>query len=763
MITESVTSQIAAFPVAVANKQYNHLARQDRLREGNRDSFAEDLERVFGWLSANPSNEDRVRQFKDLYLPFVYDFGGSEKQDFVDRLTDELLDDAPTASPSIKVVGKRGAGKTALINYLLTTQFSRLQGGAVTWFRVDVAKLHILNSKRLAPADGNVLPELSVNQYLARKALAVILTYWAKDAVFANAFGNFDHIVDGGLKAGLSEELAQTWDQVKTFQTEHLARRNPARSYDPSFQDLIWYINQFDLSGISARLVTDLYCAVWAYITTSWARKHAQAPRLLIVFDGVDNLRVDEHAPEDKWLAHRSAREWYRTYLRQLNEYLQGDGRCLPHGKCIFLIRSDTHVEMESDVRTVNGYEQRAEPRVYRLKTPDFNKIFLAKVAFTRQSGNHCHMADEHFVKAERLALFEWFYKEYVNQHIIHLRGVLGQPYQGGISDSANINEVIDVVFNGNIRSLSRNLIRSFEYMFAFARTHQSYRRAQDNQEREAVLKDECAKVIFEGSVLSGKPFMASNEAADYIKGRWCPNLFEFLGTTDRRWDGLAIIRVLQAVPLAGADAGLPTLTEIQTDMSALGYPGRESRVAVWMCLEFGLLELGDSLYVESTGQHELMLRKTRKGEYVMKLALSDWVVAYLCATGTRFFGIPDAASYATQRDNRFIHFIDDGGGEARRFIASVMRTDMMLVRHLISAHRRDMKALNHKLRSDEERLAQLKSVFCEPPTNKIVEQIQRAIDTFDFKKGNPNGDEREFMSVVKEWETMLRIQGVHA
>lgn len=678
---ESLAEQYASVNIAVEGARYRPILDQIKSnRTTSLDSFYKDLDRVFGWISANPSREDRINSFKQLYVTAQHNENDSN---LVARLISLISSETPEFGV---IVGKRGSGKTALTNYVLTVHHRDLQAKGITWVRADIAKLHALNEELVRQGKVSIGSCWSVNDYMALHAFFVMIEYGANDDVLKFSMsGEKNHPQNSTSPiekrlAATSDKLAAHWKLIRLLDDERRRLLLAGRLKKANDHDLKWYFSNIH-GKIDSAEINKLYSKIFEIIRDDYKQNMGEFPKIVFVFDGVDNIRADEHAPKDMWLDGRSARSWYFGYLGELQQYLKHAGGCLPYDKCLFVIRNDTEEDLGEFPLAHQQIADGASPRI-EIQIPDITKLFSAKLVYTKNSEEHCVSLQGPEEKSERLAQFAWFFEQFSTAHIDALRRSLRirrKPY--------TISDVVDITFNGNIRSFSRNIIRSFIYLHQFAKYQIDFQNCRSSEERTSFLKSHIP-LIFEGSTLAGNNYMKPNFDQS-TKGRWCPNFFEFEDSTTNRWDGLVILRVLQSTFLDEDEQPPPTLNQIKKSLFELGYSDRCVHIAVYTCLEYGLIELYRQINNIELGIQEFSINKTRKGAFLQNMVFSNVTTLYLIATGCRYSGI-NPENTADSKSNPYLHKITP----PRFFSASAIRTVSHLVRHIRSAHRRDLACL---------------------------------------------------------------------
>jgi hypothetical protein len=161
---------------------------------------------------------------------------------------------------------------------------------------------------------------------------------------------------------------------------------------------------------------------------------------------------------------------------------------------------------------------------------------------------------------------------------------------------------------------------------------------------------------ILEASITGGNEYFIPNEN-DEIKGRWCPNVFEFIADSKKSWAGLAIVRLLQILPSIDSDNVALTKDELCKNLNSIGYTDDQFNYAFYIIADFGLLFNNDGeACLNEAGLSNLTYNRTQKGTYVLYLTtnpVKDTITyAYLMSTGTMLTGI--SAIETTLEERRF-------------------------------------------------------------------------------------------------------------
>jgi hypothetical protein len=685
------------------------------------ERFYSDISRTFGWKAANPSSVKRVEEYLALYTP--------PENGVVAKLA-EFIVRSGSESTGI-VVGARGSGKTALCNYVLTAKFHELQSHDVTWLRCDIAKIHALNEDLIENKRVDASDRWTLNEYMVFHGIIVMIEYAEKDLVFKETLS-----LEAGWQANLGSspvekrlsdihlDLGQAWKLIRNIDFERRQQVQQGRLDKSKDQDLKWFFSQL-YDKVDRAIADRLYRCLFQLVREDFEKSTGRLPRIALIFDGVDNIRNDEIAPASMRLGGMSARVWYLSYLKELRQYLNYAGTALPADRYILVVRFDTEVDILPRERA-NQHRFNDGDRRFEVAAPDVRRAFVKKREYLGSRNDLCLSPENYPPRSERLETFDWFFDEFIRVHASS--PIVGKRLRSSI---ASPNDVLRVVFNNNLRSFYRNLIRSFAYFEAFCKNSDEFMMRRAQEARRDFYRAH-SYVILEASILAGNRYMRENFDPQ-SRGRWCPNFFEFFKSTDSRWNGLVIMRALQAIPSEVSDIPRPTLRQVLARLGKMGYHPEASQVAVYTCLEYGMISLFENTFDINDGVHAFTLVRTEKGDHIEDLIFSRLNYLYLVATGAHFSGlrVEEVSNIAA---SRYLHRTNTS---PRFFHSSALRLVAMLLQHIQAAHARDMSFLDE---SDADR-----SVFCAPDFHRIID------DVVFFEREVPENDLRQLQQVIND------------
>lgn len=699
------------------------LNQQTSNQPASLERFYKDILETFGWKAANPSIAKRVEEIERLYC--------EPRSGLSDKLTRILI--AAAQKKPFLIVGKRGSGKTALCNYVLSVNFNKLQENDVTWLRCDVAKLHSINEELIEQRRIDPKLRWTINDYMALHGFSVMIEYGEKDAVFSKlmageaGWGENPDLSPIEIRLrDIDPGLAETWRFIRMIDSERRKLVQLKRLNKEKDQDIKWFFQKL-YSHVRGELASRLYTEVINCIEDRYLEETGRHPKIVLLFDGVDNIRNDEHAPVKMQLAGRSARVWYLEYLEEIRQYLTYAGTALPADKYVIVIRCDTEVDLGVVERANQHRNSEDDPRI-DVVCPDLKDSFLRKLGYLRDADVCCFEGGEGIGKTERLDTFEWFHDEFIKLHG-------GYVSQGARDKTARdmANDVLRVVFNDNLRSFNRNLIRSFAYFTEFCLKAPDFDKQKTVEDRRGFYKNHVT-IALEASILAGNKYMRHNfDKAS--RGRWCPNYFEFSPSSDNRWNGLVLHRVLQAIPMEPSDVPRPTESQLEKRLGKIGYNSETVRLAVYTALEFGLIALDAIVYEPTTQNREFTLVKTEKGGYLPEFVFSRLNILYVVATGGVFAGIKHADTLSVG-NSPYLH---RAGDKVRLFHSSAVRLGALLLQHVNTAHRRDVALLSL---ADPDL-----TVFVAPNIDSLLAHSSV------FISEAPSGDQRMLRHVFQEFE----------
>lgn len=670
------------------------------------DKWVNGLESVFGWIAANPAKQANVRASELLY---VHPPTGAK--DLLNRVLDAHC------AKDVFVVGDRGSGKSIAQNTLINEHFSALCAGGYTFFRADVAKLHESNVRRLADCE-SLASRMGIAEYMALHAFFVALEH---------AYGNS---IDLGLArfgddASNAKTAPHTAKPRTSFQCELASteggerllgawgaiergyRKRTKKTADAPDEDLYTFLDNCRSDPIlSVAVVLDVFKAFLTFIASQQYVGNASFPciKVILIVDGADNLRTDEFQKLSKWPGGAKSRVWYEAYLTDIRNMIRGRGIAVNAEKMVFALRGDTFRQLDGlDKVEVQAGQQSLEaysPPLH-VTPPNITVMFKKKRRAAREEPGpsmfNAGVGGDEVVRSpeysdnhgEVLDCFDVFVPYY-------FKGLTDSLKACGINDH-NPSKVSIRLFKNNIRSASRNAIRSFQQVFRLT-VAEAGLRSNRNQRLELFEKNMEKGFAFESSVAGGNEYFMRN-SDDTVKGRWCPNLFEYdspIGSTPR-WDGLVTLRILAALPEQGTDASAPNLKRIQEKLRSMRYSASVVEAGLQIARHFGLVSVRDA-GTDSDGNFDCTFERTLKGDYIQKLPFTRPAVLYRMGTGCRFREVGSASQhdFKARAAEGWLHSPDP---VHRHLWPAALKTGSHLLRHIHSAAARDKQLAGRKYR----------------------------------------------------------------
>ncbi len=350
----------------------------------NLNGFCAFAEKVVGWIPLNPNDIDRVRALVSAYHLPGYDY--------VDPSISSLEEPHPKSKEYLKqrkglqsgnssllptkegmfalfdsvcqrnsqlilLLGKRGSGKTFALNFFLATAHRALAENKILWFRTDIAKLWVYEKKYL-----NVL------QYTILHTIYVALKYSCQDP---NLFGMKDYgkdfvdylndLVDDNKE--YIEELLPVWAYiVSAYKAVQRQAREQEREEQKPVLDFLRE-GHIILERYGNAVVENLFKEMMTYLRRC-NNEGDKKLRIVIIFDGVDNIRVDAEPQR------------YVSFIEQIDRIVSNVPLKIAD-KFIFVSRPETFVDM-SNMKTsmING---RVTPMRFMLDCDFIPELLIKK------------------------------------------------------------------------------------------------------------------------------------------------------------------------------------------------------------------------------------------------------------------------------------------------------------------------------------------------------------------------------------------------
>lgn len=685
--------------------------------------FGRYVERIFGTVEYNPSDPNSDQAIQETYetecqAEDLYAERLPTKEGF-ENLHRQILDDRCSC---IVLLGRRGSGKTFAINYFLSRHFLELnRDHSITFFRCDVARLAALNDR---PRPDSV--PITIQEYIAAHMYFVLFRWGANDNLLKYAYPResvsepsqqafVDYLTRSIANAEQRAVLHEIW-QALCIKYEECCQTLIAKQRKLRFvEDVVR-----DIDRLQQKTYRLLFRYFLMYIRTLGSAENIRAGRVINIIDGVDNLL---HRPDTDTLR--------LEYLRQLIPYMPKNTEAGTFDKNIIIMRDESWHELNADSTS--------------LPKPD-PEDYLSLLHMGRASLDHI------FARKRRVALqpisakFKDWLKGDVEKAVCNSMTTFDLVSKTLLKEMSRVEEYlpngnknrswnpIDCLFNGNIRSYSRNLVRSYDYIIAVSRKDKRIGEALQKSTQEAHVDSVTAieRILLEGSITAGNMFMSKNTDRQ-VKGRWCPNLF-FFDQVDGYpyWGGLTTLRLLQLLEHQSQKYSAESAAALLTEL--FGYPRDIVRNHISDAREFGLIENGDYMAqlksVDGVGKFAPALKITQKAEYIKLLAFSNAAVFYLMALGTP---MSDPVLRVLPQEPLVHHQAEIG---RRSFPIAAVSTSILLMYHIVGTHRSEMERLHKReakseFAHEEAVFRNAKSIFCLPKWDKLTNELREHAGRF--------------------------------
>ncbi len=577
-------------------------------------AFAED---VIGWIPLNPNDIHRVKALVSTYHLPGYEYFNPETstlecphpvtKEYKKQTTNILSNNklptkdglialfyAVTQSTNqfIGISGRRGSGKTIALNFFLVTAHRSLSLNGIIWFRTDVAKLWEYESGYL-----------NVTQYTILHSIYIGLKYSGQDQNLAALKNNGKEFTNYLL------ELSETYPSLKKV---FLVWNSLLDSYTNVIRKSIDDINGKPVTDFLREgrqiilehgdyVLENVYSEMIAFLRRV-AQKEGKSLKILIILDGIDNIRVA--AEQDR----------YFNFLSEIDKLFSGTPLKVGD-KFLLVARPETFIDLIFLKTTMlNGSHV---PIKFDVDS-DFIMDLLKKksnaierpVEYFQQTAES--YTGSRFIDTDKSRDF--------TRSLEYLLAIFKYTTKTSIDSKSASTKPIDLIFDGNLRSLLRNSIRAH---------HHKIRLSNVNVSR--------VRTLFEGSVLAGCNSMPKN-FDDTVHGHWCPNLFEYATIQKGHWTGLIVVRLIQL--MSAVKIGVTREEAIYFLNKYFGYDVTIADTAFQIIAEYSLIRGVNHKFV-GFDDNKVRPKKTRlysiteKGRYLLKQTFKDYAIFYFMAVGT--------------------------------------------------------------------------------------------------------------------------------
>jgi hypothetical protein len=640
-------SSIVHMPLVTERTQkalFMHADQRPELPQAAKPTF-DYFRDVFSWIPLNPSKPGNSAAIREAFLEGSD--STAENPPLPSRAGLEALysDLQDSATRVIYLIGSRGCGKTACMNYFLSENHERLNLDGMTWFRTDIAKIYEARSEKL-----------TIEQYHRAHCIYIAIKYSHQDKLL----GAFQLCDDGAaencdffrrlLDQPDSAEIRDCWlEIVRIF-------KRSASSVD----FVIRVVRGFERDDKRTDYEL-LFAEMLAEITHSRDGKTRQVIQIL---DGVDNVdRIN-------------ASDLYRTFLEQLGAQIGISEKQGPFAKTIVILRKETLHDLlavSSEVQRVSSSGRKRRERV--IQPVDAMQLVLRKLSIIRNPKS------DYFKKKKDAATHikgydescERMFEKFVEIYFTRLGRVCDAPNR----EPNRSAEVLDRLFNHNLRSLCLNVIATYQYVVAFVKITQMAGVNPSGQVVEEALKS-SSRLVLEGSITGGEAVMPIHAPLYDDESRWCPNLFDFpYNDSVLRWEGLCLYRALQYFQSLTEKGGRVEGALREHLANTLKYSADSIDQALQLGWRYGLWNV-----VNHSGRgaaREPVLALSSKGRFLLRAVFLDPAITYFMATATLL--------HSNHFGSQLWRLHETQPGKLRGFVPSLVKSGLTMMRYVRSAH----------------------------------------------------------------------------
>jgi hypothetical protein len=652
------------------------------------------LLRVVDVVPFNPSDEGKREATRETYHPCdeapLADASCIPHPAAIKRLEDSLSD--PRQGDRVCfVVGGRGAGKTAVVGYVLDRLHDSWVQQGVVWFRTDVKRL-FLDVRDQSNQKIGLLPRPALDVYTVAHALYVALAHPSDPA-----FSEFTHAQTGFLDflraskyennkrlALVCESIFGDWENTKQANSSVAENHEGDRAEKSFVSGAAITIEQKQNEYGDALLAGRLWTSLVAYL-----RERRRISAVALVLDGVDNID------------RRSGNEAYEVIISQLRGLIS---HWTMVNKMLVVVREETRKDLERSHVIEAKYP--LNRFVVRMRQP---KEALLKKSIVAKAPTSTFLKSRFEVLAGALPnsayylsgyeLFCGFYESALPRLLkpskFETFSVEGRAsnYDLHTNQEAMQLPLWSNAFNESVRSLNRNCVMTYIYMLRYLNFSRNLPRIDQSTTSDKWAADlmwlikKNRRIMAEGSVLAGRDFLP--RANSRSPGRWFPNLFDFdplhenYMNGEKQWHGLRNLRILQY--LESSETSQVAHSMLVDQLSTFFNYSKESLDAGIMSMrEWGLISQGDV-----TGA-EVHYRIHPKAKFVAHLTLCEPSITYLVAEAT---AMPSHMRNMLKR-----HAV--GHNQHRNFFEACIPTGRALLRLIYSEYQREMAVLDSSVQN---------------------------------------------------------------
>lgn len=498
------------------------------------ESVVRYYESVYGWIKANPSENDVVDAIKAVFvfrpkktteaMNVVNTPQGHET--FMETLKNDRIQ-------TMFLIGKRGSGKSFYLNYLMNTEIDNLyHSDKMVVYRMDVAKLYRHNI--IAKKTGI----WSLEDYLYMHIPYLTLKYQNRALLWQDIFQDKDGEISLILTQVLSSEKnlggknrLETTNIHEAYieMVERLERRH---ALEPNRKEVVCQIREDSQGQISSHVL--------ARAILRYTRDKQYTP--VLVFDGIDNIDYHSHP------------KIYNNFIDQLLVYCFNDDKQNRFDtKIVISLRDETYMHL---LKLRQNYFNRNHEVFYvlehdvgdilsrkcRVAADPKCEYFLSRKKSLKFEDNLARLPEEEqrTFPVHTLTGFDEMFSDFQLRFLSRLRAVNERFIPKDLQDEFRknpTNTLLEFFYDNNLRQLTHNFINGFRYFLFVTQNSKLF----DEQKRQ-ILKD---YIIREGQLLNGN--MHLDSSFPYEFGQCIPNMFWFeREQASGVWHGLCLYRLLQ-------------------------------------------------------------------------------------------------------------------------------------------------------------------------------------------------------------------------
>lgn len=523
------------------------------------------------WWPANPNKKVAVERIISTYYVQEFDaadpvrrFGNApiewravDKLDYqyfgnsIEFLENKMipifeLDRILDGDGSIFLIGSRGAGKTAFLNFWLTVRHPDFEKSNRTWFRIDVAKVHKIWRQSLSSAPSARISIVEIYKlYFRIHSAFVVLCYGGKafppkynpdigdgkSLVLENVYKHIERSDHDCLRM-LTEMFSEEMHSFLLLGGSHL-RRDMSEFIIRNV--LLDPVRRDRFKNVLAQFMNLLESAIGTTKT-----------KCIVIFDGLDNINWSK------------SNEFYSESCLNIGMVCENcDGDLGGSSKILFVTRSETFSEIPMDGDRIVGYNNGVNTFFHdvRLGEPNIIHVIEKKLHAALKCASIISLrrhqdgklfnpqlsaeTDRYISRQQNLIKR---YAEIIEGNIIESVGA-GSIDRIRNNTRAASGSILGMLYNGDIRAMldsfvKANALDSF-YITNFGRGAQSRRR------------------ILQYVFLNGRPFYSTKFGQNIDEGRYqkdrglvFPNLFAYDTRRSKdnptAWHGLVMVRIIQ-------------------------------------------------------------------------------------------------------------------------------------------------------------------------------------------------------------------------